>query len=181
VFWKEGEKMKVENLYCDTITYKPRKFDFSGGYGKTWEIPLDLTEEERENEEFYPVMNYIYPLPLRFEKDMATRFGDNWRKEIKKRLVSTTLIFLCRENEYCLALTGAGMNFAWEICESYINLGYLPPFHFCKLPIPRFFGKINSKNKRIIQACLRTVKLIEDEAKRTEKHLKSLLISKKDE
>lgn len=170
--------MKVEDLYCDTITYKPRDFDFSEEeYGGTWDIALDLTEEEEESEEFYPMMNYLYPLPPTFEKDMEKRFGKDWRRKIKEKLVCTTVVYLYEEGRYFLALTGGGMDLSWEICESYINLGYLPPFHFCNLP--RLADKkMDRKNRRIVRACLRTVKMIQMRAKEIEEHLKSLLKEK---
>ena len=38
------------------------------------------------------------------------------------------------DDESVLALAGAGMDFSWDICRTYILLGYLPPFHFCDLP-----------------------------------------------
>ena len=171
-------KRAVKDLYCDTVTVKPVDFDFSKGYAETWDIALDLTEEEQENEEFAPMMNYMYPLPNSFERDMEKNFGQLWRSHIKKALDNTTLVYFEESGEYFLALTGGGMDLSWEICESYINLGYLPPVHFCELP--RMAGKdmTSRANRRIVKACIRSTKLAQGWAKQTEKHLRGLLKEK---
>jgi len=151
---------EIKDLYASVVLENAKHFDFSEGYGEKWEIALDLTEEEQENEEYFP-MNYIYPLPPEFERDMEERFGEDWRRKIKEKLVCMTVVYIIDEDRYYLALTGAGMDFSWEICETYINLGYLPPIEFCDLP--NLAGKDYSKpeNKRIVLACLRSVELAE--------------------
>lgn len=166
-------KRAVKNLFCDTVTAEPVSFDFSKGYGETWDIALELTIEEHE--EFFPMMNYMYPLPNSFERDMEKNFGRLWRSHIKGVLNTTTVIYFYESGEYFLALTGGGMDLSWEICESYINLGYLPPVHFCNLP--RLAGKdmTSRRNRRIVRACIRSVKLAGKWAKQREKHLKGLL------
>jgi hypothetical protein len=59
--------MKDERLSYELVEIQPEYFDFSEGYAEKWEIPLDLTEEEQENEEYTPKMNYIYPLGDAFQ------------------------------------------------------------------------------------------------------------------
>lgn len=168
-----------KKLYTECIDLKPLNFDFNEGYTEAWDIALNLTEQEQENEDFNPMMNYIYPLPDKetFERDMQTLFGDDWPTKIKKQLSNTTLIQLLNEGyteNYYLALTGAGMDFSWEICESYINLGYLPPLHFCDLPNMAGTQYETAKIKRIMQACKRTCDIAALRAKNTKQHLKKL-------
>jgi hypothetical protein len=163
-----------KNLYCDTVDVKPIYFDFGKGYMETWEVPLNLTEQEQENEEFSPMMNYYYPLPNLFVHDMKTLFGEDWATKIKKQLSNTTLIYFLNDETYALALTGGGMDFSWEICESFINLGYLPPFHFCELPNMAGIQYNTAKVKRIIRACKRSCDIMTMRATRTKKHIKSL-------
>jgi len=148
----------VRDLYVETASYKPVDFDFSQGYGETWEIALDLTEEEQDNEEYFPMMNYMYPLPKEFEHDMERLFGQLWRSHIKKVLDNTTIVYFAKSEEYFLALTGGGMDFSWEICSSYIGLGYLPPLHFCDLPRMASKDMKDRRNRRIVKACLRSAK-----------------------
>ena len=159
--------MKVEEmgLYADCVDVKPRNFDFSEGYGETWNVPLDLTEEEMDNEDSMPMMNYIYPLPDSFAEDMEKRFGKDWPKKIKNSLDVTTIVEIGRtgqkyydDSEYFMALTGGGMDLSWEICESYMNIGYYPPAHFCNLPIMAGRGE-DKKDKETIAACMKSLEL----------------------
>ena len=139
-----------ENLSCECVDYESRHFDFSEGFAEKWDLGFNLTDEEQESEEFYPMMNYIYPLPRGFKPS----------EEDKEKLNNTTIVCLMDEEEYYLALTGGGMDLSWEICESYINLGFLPPKHFCDLP--RMAGRGESESdKRIIKACLRSFEVSE--------------------
>ena len=173
-------KKAVKNLYCETVTAKPLDFNFGEGYTETWDIALNLTEEEQQSEQYNPMMNYIYPLPRveDFERDMGNLFGDNWQTKIKKQLSNTTLVNLLDSegytDAYYLALTGGGMDFSWEICESYINLGYLPPLHFCDLPAMAGIDYNKSKTKRIIQACKRSCDISIMWAKQRKQSLKQL-------
>ena len=163
---------EIANLFADTIDVEPIYYDFSDKYGE-WEIALDLTEEEIEEEDFEPLMNYIYPLPDYFERDMEIKFGKDWRERIKEYLVATTVIYI--DEAYFLALTAGGRDLSWEICESYINLGYLPPACFCDLPKMAGKNMKSKRNMRIIKACIRSVQLIQKRALQTEEKLKKLL------
>src|SRR4030042_3679691 len=84
------------SLSYEEIDAKPRDFDFSEGYTETWEVPLDLTEEEQQNGDWMPMMNYMYPLPDDFS------VPDKWRKKLN----NTTIVYLPQEQKYYLALTG---------------------------------------------------------------------------
>jgi hypothetical protein len=139
--------MKGEKLSYEIIESQPRDFDFSQGFGETWDLPFELTDEEIENEAYAPLMNYIYPLPDGFS------VPDNFRE----RLNCTTIV---RVGDQChLALTGGGMDLSWEICESYLNLGLYPPVHFCRLPA--MSGRGNSPgDKRIVDGCNQSLRAL---------------------
>ena len=90
--------MKDKDLSYELVETQPEYFDFSEGYPEKWDIPLDLTEEEQENEQYVPMMNYIYAL------------GDGFQvpKDFRKKLVNTTIVQI--DEKYFLALTGGGMD-----------------------------------------------------------------------
>ena len=66
-----------------------------------------------------PMMAYFYPC--------------EWRGATEDAAMQIAHLPLCVveiDGEKGLALTGGGMDLSWEICESYIRLGFLPPVHF---------------------------------------------------
>jgi hypothetical protein len=168
------KQIKIKNLYCDTVHNKAQDFNFGIGYTETWEIPLNLTESEQENEEYAPMMNYLYPLPDEFTRDMENRFGEDWQTKIKNKLNNMTVVYLIDQETYFLALTGGGMDMSWQICETYINLGYLPPLTYCDLPNMAGTNYNSAKTKRIIKACKRSAQVAIIQAKSTLRTLKSL-------
>jgi len=113
------------------------------------------------------MMNYIYPLPDNFEiesKDL---------KKLVKKMSALTVVYLTDEDRYFLALTGGGMDLSWEICEGYIILGYLPPAYLCHLS-SMAGTKLNSRTKRILAACRRSLLWQKSQAETTLRHLKRI-------
>jgi len=159
---------KIKELYVDCINYCPQYYDFwEKKLGEDWEVAFELTEEEIENESYYPMMNYIYPLPDNFEiesKDL---------KKLVKKMSALTVVYLTDEDRYFLALTGGGMDLSWEICEGYIILGYLPPAYLCHLS-SMAGTKLNSRTKRILAACRRSLLWQKSQAETTLRHLKRI-------
>ena len=184
------------NLYYSVVGEKSHYFDFSEGYGERWEVwqPdfYDMTKEELIElmeyegydvdsgwdkdelidhvqamwwEQNNAAMNYLYPLP-----DNFTPSNDDW-----KGLRSMIFIYDIDEDKYYLNLAGAGQDFSWEICESYINLGYYPPADFCRLP--RLAGKDygNPKNKKIIECCIESLDTVSGWAINNKKDLERML------
>lgn len=163
---------KVEDLYFDMTDAKPINFDWTEGYGKTWEF-TGASRCEECNEILVgrsggkhsglvdsecngwvpdvdgPMMNYYYPLP-------DSDFDEN---EIAKKLVDLPLVLVhfLEQDEWGLALTGGGQDLSWEICEAYMLLGYLPPVHFAG-DLPDEAGRgASEKDKWIIAGCLRAL------------------------
>ena len=148
---RKREEPEDLGLWYSAIDSKPEYYDYSENiFGEDWEIPFELTDEEMEAEEFTPMMNYRYPLP-----DFHHKIGKMSEEEIKRALDDAgniTLIFDDKNEEYYLALTGAGMDFSWDIVQAYINLGYYPPTHFCDLP--KMAGmELTPKREKSLQAC----------------------------
>ena len=128
------------DLSYEVIDAKPVPFDFSVGYGTTWEIPLPLTQTEIREERYVPIYNFLYPLGERFSVP----------RDFRRRLVNTTVVE--KDDARYLALTSCGMDMTWEICESYLNLGYFPPAHFARLPGMADRGK-SLRDYRIALGC----------------------------
>lgn len=149
----ESLKEKIDKLWIDTADVKPENYDFGQGYAEKWDLAFNRTDEEIANGEFEPMMNYRYPLPDFKEKGLS-------EEEIKKalnRAGAVTLVEDLESNEKYLALTGAGMDFSWDIVKGYVNLGFAPPAHFCR-DLPRFAGdRLTQENKEAILACRKSL------------------------
>ncbi len=95
------------------------------------------SEEEVENQ-YEMIFNFVWPIP---DYD-----GRSWRGKTPCMAVYDVKII----NSFALALMGGGMDFSWEIAESYINLGYYPPYEIAT-NFPRMAGRGESENdKRIL-------------------------------
>lgn len=104
-----------------------------------------------DDDDWQPQMNYAYPLdrePL-----------DDW----KTHVVTCTCVEI--DGEHYLALTGGGMDLSWEICESYMRLGYFPPAHFANLPAMAGRG-MSERDKWIIEGCRKSLQGMRDRAER---------------
>lgn len=88
-----------------------------------------------------PMMNYWYPVKLDNPVGAALDIG-----------TGCVCVVEMRDGTTGLALTGGGMDLSWEICEAFIDAGYLPPVHFCDLP--EMAGmKWDKHTERIVTAC----------------------------
>ncbi len=130
--------MSYKELFCDSIFVTPVKFDFSKNY---WCCVSDI--------DFQPCFNKIFPLSSDFD---LSAYDD-----LDNKLHSCQIILV--DDEYYLTLSGCGSNFCWEICETYIDLGYYPPIHFVNLPDSR---DNSDDNLKILHYC----KISLDKAKR---------------
>ena len=103
-----------------------------------------------------PMMNYAYPL--------GAEPPDDW----KTRMVTCTCVEI--DGEYYLALTGGGMDLSWEICETFMRLGYWPPAHFARLPEMAGRGT-SDRDKWLIEGCRKSLEGMRD---RIERDLRAL-------
>jgi hypothetical protein len=65
------------------------------------------------------------------------------------------------------------MDLSWEICWSHMVLGYLPPAHFAR-KLPDMCKHRTPKNLRILEACRRTIAVLERWNSRGTHHLDHL-------
>lgn len=127
---------------------------------------IDLTDEDQfdmddirqeaqermyeEPDEFAPMMNYYYP----YESGMPA----SDQSVLMFNGVSVVVVEV--DGDEVLALSGGGMDLSWDICKSYILLGYLPPVHFCDLPeYARYSEAKITQDNVIIDACLRSTQI----------------------
>ena len=93
-----------------------------------------------------PMMNYYYPVDI---DDMY---------EAAKAIIDLPLCVVEVDDNTGLALTGGGMDLSWDICDAFIQLGYLPPLHFCRLP--DYVGmKLDERIKTILNACKKSAQI----------------------
>lgn len=164
------EHIDIDALVAAALDVRPVRRDWSEGYGESWdfiEVPVcDLCGEyarwdadehewrcpEHEAGELWPgaspMMNFAYPLP---DLGVAADVYD-----AADRIHDLPLCVVSRDGGYELALTGGGMDLSWEICEAFMRLGFLPPFHFCELPGMAGRGQ-SPRDRAIIAACRRAV------------------------
>ena len=121
-----------------------------------------------------PMMSYFYPIYLPVdlsEEDAAKRLAG----------LPLAVVTFAVSDTTALALTGGGMNLAWEICEGFIRLEQLPPLHFCDLPEmgDRGAGAYSeagrARDRRIIEACVASCEHARMTATRTGERVAELL------
>lgn len=155
-----------KDLLPFSIFAQSEQYDFGEKHQyDDWEFPFQLTEKEEENQEYQPMMNYLWPIE-EFEQG-KNNFND---KSLKKALDDAGAVTLIQRNdngEYYLALAGGGMDLSWDLAAGYVNLGYLPPFKICE-HLPEFAGENygDAKHRNVILACQRTIKFVENRAQR---------------
>lgn len=181
----KSTKLNIADLSCEMIEVRSIDFDFSEGFGETWEF-TEASRCEKCNaivmgggdkhsdldgdsdcdgyvsETSGPMMSYYYPCP---ELDA---------EEAAQKLVDTCLCVVTINNETALALTGGGMDLSWEICRAYIDLGYLPPLAFCDLP--GICGKgLKARDRDTVAACLKTCAVAASWANRTAERINDVV------
>jgi len=65
-----------------------------------------------------PSMNYFYPV----------RISDC--EKAARNISGSLCVVELADGITGVALTGGGMDFSWEICQAFIDIGFLPPAHF---------------------------------------------------
>lgn len=99
----------------------------------TESLLADLDREPRGYAEG-PMMSYWYPLDGADPKSVGPYGHDFDAVEAAYRLHRHSLCLVQVGDDMGLALTGGGMDFTWDIAAAFVDLGYLPPLHFCDLP-----------------------------------------------
>lgn len=159
--------MKTSELSYAALDVTSRGYDWSENYGEgQWqsyeaancyacERLVISTDPQckcgKDNQEQFegPMMNYYYALPA---FDMDAEKAARRLKDIPLCLVN----FAEPDDdsdEWALALTGGGMNLAWEICAAYVALGYIPPRHFWD-SLPKFASAGMTPQRRAVLAAI---------------------------
>jgi len=191
--------MKISNLYCDAVICQPIPFDFSEGYGETWEtVYPDVTQWSRKRcVEYIENKTYEDPdkgLTLDELRDWcANVMSDNpndydpmmnylyplptYRDDpqsAQNAIQKTACVVVTAHGYTYLALAGGGMDLSWDIALAYILLGYLPPLFACDLPEYAGDPPKGKQTKTIIAACRRTCQVVRSQAKRRLETLKNV-------
>lgn len=162
----------VSKLYADYVAAKPEYFDLSTGEYAYWQAMTcdsfdpstgkdcgqvyvtetglgECPECGASNDDGGPIYNYIYPISVE-------RVGGV--EEAALAVDGLSMCILEHDDRYYLALTACGMDMSWEICESYLRLGFLPPTHFANLP--QFAGmKLDSTTRWVLAGMRRSLRL----------------------
>ena len=185
-------KTRIKDLYSAAINVQPVDFDWAEGYGEKWENyqPIECYNcgkifapwENPQGEQCPrcktdcdpaegPMMNYYYALPAFNPQDV----GGEVKAAIKVyNAGSTCLVYLEDLDLWAIALTGGGMNLAWDICAAYIAVGYLPPLHYLD-SLPNFAGMtLTAKNRRVLAAGRRACQVAKQWIKGTQSSLKDI-------
>lgn len=168
-------------LWVDTIDVKPIDFDFSAGWGETWEVhPSCQTEPcaecdgsgevattDEDDDEVTEECGHCdgsgvqesadpdqgFPM-MNFAYPLGREVPDN----VGELLAELPLTVVLIDHTPFLALTGGGMDLSWEICQAYVNLGYFPPAHFARLP--RMAGRGESEaDRKLLAICRNSLQL----------------------
>ena len=172
----DTEALNIDDLYYSAINVQSTNFNFGAGYSETWEdVPLsyftcptcDFVGDGAweledcphcnggtilERPEVSPMMNYRWELP---------GYGGDPESDQLRLYQSRVNMVLIKiiggedaEDEYALALSGGGMNLAWDIAQAYILLGYVPPITLYD-SLPLFAGQDNSQEPfaSVLKAC----------------------------
>lgn len=151
----------------------PRTDDFD----EVSEAIADAIAEEHVGLAEGPMMRY-FPLP-----DDVGRYGfDPEQAAYALQHLPLCVVEFSDESqdkgtpEYALALTGGGQDLSWEICEAFMQIGQLPPIHFCDLPgmagrADPGYGNFK-RDSAIIAACRRSIEI---QSQRLERVRTSLL------
>ena len=161
---KKEFMVNFPELSREAILTSPINYDFDKRIGE-WYNPFGVTQEELDNDEWKPIWNYIYPLP-EFDKQLTKI--ESIRK-LAERIQPVTIIYIKPEEEYFLALCGAGTDLTWEIADAYMECCYLPPYWCASLP-QHAGGDSNDQNaQEIIFGVLKTLELLISKFKNEER------------
>jgi hypothetical protein len=152
----------VKCLKSHTAFYLPTTYNFAhppwdwdnGEPSPTsWSIALSGISS-KEKEKWKPCTVNIYPVGYKSRGDVPPG------AELVELLDSTTLIE--QDGSYYLALTASGRDMRWEICHSYIRLGFLPPAHFASKLAAGAGRGLDEQDKLILAGCRRSLVVVRD-------------------
>lgn len=133
---------------------------------RMFNLDPDLWESGQDDDGWMPVVNSAYLLPH------GVLTTDYWHD------VMSCCTVVNIDSDLYLALTGAGMDMSWEICETYLRCGYIPPFVFASdLPSAADRGH-DELDRMIISACRLSIDCMRNLANRSAQRLDEMFNSK---
>lgn len=168
-------------LYVDAIDAKPLDFDFSAGWGETWEVHPSCQNEpcaecggsggvmttDEDGDEVTEECSHCDGSGVQESDDPDQGFpmmnyayplGRSVPDNVGALLAELPLTVVLIDHTPYLALTGGGMDLSWEICQAYVNLGYYPPAHFARLPHMAGRGKSES-DRKLLAICRSSLRI----------------------
>lgn len=157
-FSEEIAQLKTSSVFARPTSFHyrnpPYDFETSEPVEDSWAIALSgLTEEQKL--EWRPNTVTLYPLPYRGRHELPSG------QDAIELLDHTTLIE--QGDGFYLALTSSGPDMRWEICNSYVRLGFLPPAYFATGFRPVEGRGESPEDKLLLAACRRSLVFVRDE------------------
>lgn len=157
-FSAEIADLKTASVFARPTSFHyrnpPYNFDTSEPVEESWAIALSGLSDEQKLE-WRPNTVTLYPLPYGGRSELPLG------KEAIKLLDHTTLIE--QGQNFYLALTSSGPDMRWEICNSYVRLGFLPPAYFATGFRPTEGRGQSADDKLLLAACRRSLVYVRDE------------------
>jgi len=121
-------------------------------------------QENPDEADLDPQMNYAYPLP-------GGADPGSLQAELIEHHLPLCVVEL--DGEPVMALTGGGMDLSWEICRAYMVAGFMPPYHWAKR-LPAMAGDFAEWKPGVLVHALESCKCIEQRGARAVQYLREL-------
>lgn len=152
-------KTSTAFVYPKTYHYhlEPWDWDTDEPSQESWAIALRGLSVERKKQ-WWPCTKTLYPLGYGSRDEIPDG------AEAIQLLDHTTIIEQC--DDFYLALTSSGKDMRWEICNSYVRLGFLPPAYFAAGFYPVEGRGESTQDKLVLAACRRSLVVVRDAKQR---------------
>lgn len=160
--WQELEVLECEKCHAQVVGDFTNSNSSHGDYDDySGEDPADCDGTLIGSDG--PMMNFIYPLP-------GIELTEAYKAAKKIDGLNLCIIWQPMMEKCGMALTGAGMDFFWEICEAYMRLGYVPPYHFAN-DMPCMAEPLTETKRWVIEGCRESIRTMQLRAERAMQRL----------
>jgi hypothetical protein len=143
-------------------------------------LDYEIAVDTKDIVKYIPARDILYPLPVTFDEWMQDMLGKNWKSKIAPLLVDNVTLIQVKNNmckitdtDYYLALT-KNKPCIWEIAETYINLGILPPLCCC-INLYRDDSISEATKYKVLAACIRSIRIAKNYVNAVSAHIDELL------
>lgn len=102
-----------------------------------------------------PMMNYYYAIDL---------CDDELEDAAVALMTCSMCVVQFEDGRSALALTGGGQDMSWDICESFVRLGRLPPVRYARVPRESGRGRHSGRDQVILAACAESFRVVARQA-----------------